>query len=357
MSKRSVILGLSMAVVLCLCMGLSGCGDEKNPYDGINYDDYIKVGQYKGLPVETVKVKVTDEDVQAKIDEALEAAAKSEDLGEDDEIKDGDTVNIDYVGTIDGKEFEGGSAEGTDLEIGSGSFIEGFEDGLKGKHIGDSVTLDLTFPKDYQSEDVAGKDVTFKVKINSAKRTKTPKYTDAFIKKNTKYKTKEDYEKSLKKSIRKEKEDEAKEEQKNELWSKVMENTEMLKYPEDQLKAYKENFSAQVDSMSEQYGVDRSEVIAQYFGAEDEKAFDKMIEESAQTLIKQEMAIEYIADKEDLEYTDEEKEKKIEEITAQGYDEDSVKSYTGRTMDQYAHINLLYEKVMDFILDNAKVKK
>ncbi|MDO5491827.1 MAG: trigger factor [Bacillota bacterium] len=356
MSKKSVILGLSMAIALGLCMGLAGCG-EKAPYAGLKYDEYIKVGQYKGLPVEKITVNVTGEDVQKKIDEALQAAGEKKDLNKKDKIGDGDTVNIDYVGKIDGKEFEGGSAKGTDLEIGSDTFIAGFEDGLKGKHVGEKATLNLTFPKDYQKEDLAGRDVTFDVTINSATRMEKPEYTDAFIKKNTRYKTKEEYEKSLKESIRKEKQAEAENEQKSELWSQVMAGTKMLKYPKEERKAYEENFSAQVDVMAEQYGSERSEIIAQYFGAEDEKAFNKMIKESVQTLIKQEMAIEYIADKENLKYSDEEKEKKIEEITAQGYDEESVKSYTGRTMDQYAHINLLYEEVMDFILDNAKVKK
>ena len=219
------------------------------------------------------------------------------------------------------------------------------------------MTLNLKFPDDYQSAEVAGKDVVFDVTINSATRKSKPEYNDAFVKKNTEYKTTKDYEASLKKSIKKEKEKEAEDTEKSELWSQVMQNTEVLKYPEDELKAYEDNFSAQVDTMAEQYGSDRSTIIKQYFGTDDEESFKKMIRESAQTLIKQEMAIEYIADKEKLEYTDKEKEAKVKEITDQGYDEESVKTYTGRTMDEYAHINLLYDKVMDFILDNAKIKE
>ena len=104
-------------------------------------------------------------------------------------------------------------------------------------------------------------------------------------------------------------------------------------------------------------GMERSELLKQYYGTDDEKKVDALIEDSAKGLIKQEMLTEYIAEKEGLTYTDEEKEKTIAEVEGQGYDDETVKQYTGRTMEQYAHIRLLYEKVQDFILDNAKVKK
>ena len=97
MIKKTFILGIGFALAFGLCIGMTGCG-EKAPYDGLKLDDYIKVGQYKGLEVEKPTIKVSKDDVQAKIDEALEAASESKSLGKDDEIKKGDTVNIDYVG-------------------------------------------------------------------------------------------------------------------------------------------------------------------------------------------------------------------------------------------------------------------
>lgn len=355
MKKRLSTVGVGLIVAAMLCMGLGGCGNSNDIYSGLNLDDYIKVGEYKGLTVEPIEVKVGKEDVQQKIDEALSAASTEKELGEDEPIKNGDTANIDFSGKIDGEEFEGGTSENFDLTIGSGSFIDGFEDGLVGKHAGEKVSLDLTFPEDYQGKEVAGKDVTFDVTINSVKRTKTPKYNDEFIKKNTEYDNKKDYEASLKKTIKKEKEEEAKNQQKNQLWSQVMENTEMIKYPEDILKTYVANFNAQIDKTAEQSGMKREDVLAQYYGVSDEKEVEKMLEESAKSLIQQEMAIEYIADKEDLSYSNDEKDAKIEEIKTMGYDEETIQEQTGRTMDEYVHINLLYEKVVDFILDNAKV--
>ena len=355
MRKRVLKLGTAIAASAILCLGMAGCGNSNDIYSGLNLDDYIKVGEYKGLSVAPVEVKVSKEDVQAKIDEALSAAATEKELGEKEKIKEGDTANIDFSGKIDGKEFEGGTSTGFDLTIGSGSFIEGFEDGLIGKHAGEKVSLDLKFPDDYQGKEVAGKDVTFDVTINSVKRTNTPEYNDDFIKKNTEYDNKKDYEASLKKSIKKEKKEEAESSQKNQLWSQVMENTEMIKYPEDIVKTYVDNFNAQIDKTAEQAGMQRSEVLSQYYGITDEKELDKMLEESAQTLIQQEMAIEYIADKEDLSYSNKEKEAKVEEYKTMGYDEETIQEQTGRTMDEYVHITLLYDKVLDFILDNAKI--
>ena len=357
MKKKIIKIGTVVTALACLCIGMTACGSADNIYSGLDLDDYIKVGKYKGLEVEPVEVKVGKEDVQAKIDEALSAAATETELGDDEKIKKGDTANIDFSGKIEGKEFDGGTSEKFDLTIGSGQFIEGFEDGLIGHHAGEKVSLDLTFPKDYQGEEVAGKDVTFDVTINSVKRTNTPKYDDEFIKKNTEYDSKKDYEASLKKTIKKEKEEEAKNNQKSQLWSQVMETTEMKKYPEDIEKTYTENFNAQIDKTAEQAGMKRKDVLAQYYGLNSEEDAEKMLKESAQTLIKQEMTIEYIADKEDISYSKEDKEKKIEEIKSMGYDEETIQEQTGRTMDEYVHINLLYEKVLDFISDNAVVKK
>ena len=356
MKRRKLTLIISIISIAALCVSLTACGNSDDIYSGLKMEDYIKVGKYKGLETEAVEVKVSKEDVQAKIDEALAAAATETELGKDDAIKKGDTANIDFSGKIDGKEFEGGTSKAFDLTIGSGSFIEGFEDGLIGKHKGEKVSLDLTFPKNYQSAEVAGKDVVFDVTINSVKRSKTPKYNEDFIKKNTEYKTKDEYEKSLKETVKKEKEEQAKNEQKNLLWGQVMESTEMLKYPEDIQKTYEENFNAQIDKMAQQSGMARKDALAQYYGVTDENDVKKMLEESAQTLIKQEMTIEYIADKEGLEYTGDEKDKKIEEVKGMGYDEETIQEQTGRTMDEYVHINLLYEKVLDFIVDNAVVK-
>ena len=357
MKNRNYIVRFAAVAVFVIsaCMILSACG-QKLPYDGLNMDDYIKVGEYKGLTVEADYDKVTDEDVKAKIDEALSQAGTPEDLKKGDEIKDGDTANIDFVGKIDGKEFEGGSAEGHELQIGSHSFIDGFESGLIGCKVGDEVDLDLTFPKDYGSKDLAGKDVVFEVKINSAKRTVTPKYDDAFIKNNTTYNNKEDYEESLKKTIKEEKQAS----KKNELWSQILDSSEVKKYPKDRVKKYQDGYNKQIDMTAEQAGVERSQLIAQY-GATDEKAMSKIIKDESQAAVKNEMVIQAIADKEELSYTNKELKSEVDDavknLKSQGYDEEKYQELTGKTVAEDAHFNLLSKKVMDFVMENIKVGK
>lgn len=346
---------LFVAVVCVLTMaGLTACGASVS-YDKYDLDEYIKVGEYKGLSVAGYTVKVTDDEVDARIKSDLEEAASSQEVPKGSAVKEGDTVNIDYVGKKDGKKFDGGSAEGYDLEIGSGSFIDGFEDGLIGKKIGDKVKLDLTFPEDYGEASLAGQDVVFDVTINSATRMTVPEYGLDYVKNTTDYDSVAEYEKAVKKELYKEKEAEEISNQQTELWSKVLEDTEVLQYPEKVLDYYIEFNSSQIDDMAEQYGVSREDMLANYdFGSEEE--FAAVNEDSSKLRVKQEMLIEYIADKEDLKYTDEEAEEMIASFEAMGYDEATVKSQTGHDMDSYVRIELLYQKVLEFLLENAKIK-
>ena len=356
MKKRLLLTGFCAMMICGLCFVLSACGGEKAPFQGLNLDDYLTVPEYKGLEIEKYKIEVTKDDIQQKIQLALDGAAKEETLSKDAELKEGDTAKIDYTGKIDGKEFEGGTGKDFDLKLGSGSFIEGFEEGLIGKKTGDKVSLDLKFPEDYGNEKVAGKDVVFDVTVKSAMRTKTPEYNEDFVKNNTDYKTKKEYEKALKKQIAEEKEESAKNEQRTALWSGLLDKTEVKKYPETELNAYKEVVNSQLDSMAEQYQMDRKELLKQYYGTDDEKEINTIIEDSAKSQVKQEMLVEYIAGKEKLSYTDKEKEDLIGGIEAQGYNDEQVKEYTGRDMDQYADISLKYVKVVDFLMENAVEK-
>lgn len=347
--KTAGILAMAIAGI----MVLSGC-DGDMPYGNLDPGDYLKVGDYKGLETEKIEVKVTQQEIGDEITSALDAATENKDLEKGDKVAEGDTVNINYVGKVDGKKFDGGSADEYDLTLGSGTFIDGFEEGLEGKKVGQKgIKLELTFPDDYSSEDLQGKDVVFTVKINSATRPEEPEYDDEFAQSQG-YDTTEEYEKAVKKQLRSEKKSEAESTAKEELWSEVLENTEVKEYPEEELNHYKEVFNAQVDQYGEKGTDERSEALAMY-GVSTEKELKKMIKESAQLLVKQELLIEYIADKEELSYTDDELNSMVESLESQGYDDEAVEEQTGRDMEQYAHISLLYSEVQDFIYDNAKV--
>jgi trigger factor len=157
-------------------------------WDTEDLSKYVTVGKTEGFTLTADDVaEITDEDVMANAQSIADGLAEQTDLTAEDALKDGDSAYINYVGTKDGVEFDGGKSEtetGTELVLGSDSFIDGFEDGLIGKHIGEHVTLNLTFPEDYNSEELAGQDVVFEVDIISAKGNVPPVIDDAFIAEN-----------------------------------------------------------------------------------------------------------------------------------------------------------------------------
>lgn len=208
MKKRA----LTAAMALALVMAMTGCGntgaqtesataattqeaaaevaaeeewmtDPTAYLSGINAADYVDLpANYSSLTVEVEPVKeVTDEEVEEMIDKLREAHRELKEVTNRKKVKEGDVVNIDYVGRIDGEEFDGGAAEGYDLEIGSDSFIDGFEDGLIGQTVGDTVTLELTFPENYGDSTKAGVDAEFDVTINSIQQFVVPDLTDQFV--------------------------------------------------------------------------------------------------------------------------------------------------------------------------------
>lgn len=353
--KRTGLLALCIMLAACL-MGLTGCGSSPMPYDGVDASEYVKVGEYKGLETEPIKVNVTDKEVADAVQAKVKGATENVDVAKGKKIENGDIVNIDYVGTIDGKEFEGGADQGYDLTIGTGTFISGFEEGLIGKKVGEEgIKLNLVFPLDYGAEDLAGKDVVFTVKVNSAVRPTTPEYDEAFIKSQGDYKTKDEYEEAVKQELIDKKTQEAEAEQRSALWDQVLTNSEVIKYPEDVLNNYLEFNSKQLDDFATEYGVTRDEVLTQY-GFASEEDFEKVNDESSKLRVEQELIMKYISDTEGLEITDEQMETVIQDLEKQGYDDEKVLQATGRSMDEYAYLQVMFENTLDFIVKNAKTK-
>lgn len=202
------------AILLCFLLPvMSGCGAaassssgeasgdtsaetetvEKPDYDPL---EYVVLGEYLGLEIEATLYSATEEDYESTIENILSSYAYYA-QSDKTEVEDGDIVNIDYVGSIDGEEFDGGSSEGYELSIGSGTFIDDFEEQLIGASVGDTVSVEVTFPDDYSAEEVAGEDAVFSVTINyiCEDETTTPEYTDAFVEEVTdgEYTTTEEY--------------------------------------------------------------------------------------------------------------------------------------------------------------------
>lgn len=351
----------ALALFLILALGsamiLTGCGSE--PYD---YDltKYIKVGEYKGLEYENPdEIKVSDKEIKEAIEEDLDEAKALEDV-EDGKVHDGDTVNIDYTGKVDGEEFEGGSAEGSTLEIGSGTMIDGFEDGLVGAKVGETVTLELTFPDPYDNnEELSGKDVVFEVTVNSAQEYVTPTEKE-YVEQSSEYDSVSDYEKAVKNEIYQSKENEQQSEIESYLWGLITDSSEVIEYPEKELEEYKTKQKEYVETYAENNSMEYTDVIESTYGMTEEE-FDEELDSAAKTNAKEQMIVYYIARQEGLEVTNSEyKDFVAAQLESIGYTAKEFEDYTGSSYEEYVggeeyiKFYMLYEKVMDLVVENAK---
>lgn len=347
---KKKLIALTLMVCLLVMTALTGCASK--PYSQYDLSEYVKVGNYKGLETEKITVSVSDEEVTSQVNANVEES-KTTEKKEKGTVANGDKANIDYEGKIDGKTFDGGSAEGYDLTIGSGQFISGFEEGLVGKEIGSTQSLNLKFPDDYSSADLAGKDVVFTVKINYVSVDTVPEYNDAWVAKNSKVKTMAEYEAQVKEDLLKDKEEEAKNSRKTDLWQEVMDSSEVIKYPEEEVNTYIEVLENQYNQMAQNYGMELSAIWEQ-MGISSEEEYNEQNKKAAQDYVKEQMIAYYIADQEDLSYTSDDEKALREQIEEAGYTEDNFEENFGEDIDSYVELSLTYEKVVDFIFDNAK---
>ena len=363
--KKKLIIGISSAAVIVVILALllifvfDVFGLFTSSYR-LDYDKYIKLGNYKGLEYDKISVSVSDKEVKEEINNRLEAKTETKDETSGT-VKDGDTITISYVGKIDGKTFAGGSAENSTITIGETQMIDGFIDGLIGKKVGDKVTLNLKFPKDYQNEDVAGKKVVFDVTIKSKQVKSTPKYNLDFVKKNSNSKTLEEYEASVKKDPEKQKTEPAEDGVKQSLWSQVVASSKVKKYPKKQLAYEEEQFIKKYKDMAKSYGATWKDFLKQYMQMS-EKDFNKQTKEYAKTVVAQKLTMHAIAEKEDLEVSSKEYKNRLDELLKQaGFTKEQFQQQYNQSIEEYAKANdfgssFLLEKVEQFILDNGKVK-
>lgn len=331
-----------------MLLSVTGCGSKAS-----SYSKYVELGEYKGIKYTKTVAEVTDDDVQAEIDSFLSGQTETKEVT-DRAVEDGDVVNIDYVGTMNGEAFEGGTAEGDDLTIGSGSFIEGFEEGLIGHEIGEEVSLDLVFPEDYYQTDLAGKDVTFAVTINTISVKVTPELTDALVKDNTDYDTIDAYKKSIKDDLQVTNESNAESQAQADIFNQVVTNSKVTGFDEDEVKklvdAEYEGFK-QTATAYESYGYTYEQILASN-GYENEEQLKEGITEYIKNYLTQKMILYVIADKEGIKVDQKEVDAKVQEaMTAMGVEtQEEVYDYYG---EDYFELSILSEKVMDFLKENA----
>lgn len=312
--------------------------------------DYVTLGQYKGVEVTVTQLEVTDTDVDNKIQEDLKTNATQEKVT-DRAVQSGDTVNIDYEGLIDGKTFDGGSAQGTDLEIGSGSFIPGFEDGLIGATIGQKVTLNLTFPTNY-SADLAGKAVVFNVTINSISKAVLPELTEDYVKKNTSY----DSIAAYKAGVRKDLEDSNKTTMDNEkaknVMTKVIDSSTISSLPQTLLDYYDAQLRNQVEQQAAAYGMDIATYI--YQNGMTQADYDSYIKGYSEAYAKRDLIITAVAQAEKMEATTDEYDKAITDYMSY-YNVTTKDDLLKQITEDEIKDSVVMQKAYNYIIDNAVV--
>ena len=281
--------------------------------DTENLENYMTLGEYRNLTVEESPVEeTTDEDVDEYIERQMTDNYSPVEVTEDRPVQENDTVNIDYAGYQDGEAFDGGTAQDQDLRIGSGRYIEGFEEGLIGHKKGETVTLNLTFPEDYDpNPDLAGQPVVFEVTINSISQ--PPALTDDWAAENTDYDTAQEYWDAQKEALIQERTNEYESQVKSDLFQQVMESSQIKDYPEDALEELKTDIETQMDQMyTTMYGMSLEEALeAQGVSAEEA---EQSIDESAKSYLSQYMVTQAILDAEGVSLTEEDYEKALDDF-------------------------------------------
>ncbi len=378
---RKLKKGCAIVLALALSMSLmTGCGDkgknddkkdtttqnEATATDAADensetigqlvdyYSQNVELGNYKGIEYTKADVDVTDDDVQKKVDEFVDGLA-TYDKDTTSKAKSGDTVNIDFVGTVDGEEFDGGNTNGSgyDLVLGSGSFIDGFEDQIVGHKAGDTFVVKVTFPEDYGRDNLNGKDAEFKTTLNYIKIDKPATYNDELVAANTDYKTTKEYEESVKESLKADKAAAALASEQRDIMVNVMAKCKINDLPAEEIQANTDQLITSIKSQAESYGMDYATYIKLYYGYDDEDEFAQQVYEICQESLREKMVMCAIAKAENVTVTDQETEDYLNDYAKNNnVDVDSIKN---SITDLDIKYNALAYKVMnDVLYKNAK---
>ena len=311
----------------------------------------VELGKYKGIEIKKIEYNTTDKDIEHELGHMAERNSRLVSI-EDRPVEKGDITTIDFVGSVDGVEFEGGKAENHELEIGSNTFIPGFEDQIIGMKIDEVKDIKVKFPDDYFSKDLAGKDAVFKVTLHEIKKKELPKIDDEFAKDVSEFDTLDELKNSIKEKLDTENTEKAKYETEEEAIKTVCDNTK-LDIPNGMIELEIDNMIKDMENRLSYQGLNLNQYL-QIMGKTEAEIRDNF-KEQAERNIKSRLVLEAIVKAEKIEATPEEIDEKIKEMAKQyGRKEDEL--LANEQLKEYIKGNLETEKAIDFIVKNAKKK-
>lgn len=309
--------------------------------------------EYKGLEVEKPVIKVTDHDIDHEIEHLVERNGRIESKPEGAELAKGDIAVINFNGKVDGVEFEGGKGDNFELEIGSGMFIGDFEDQLIGSKVGDKKVVKVTFPEDYQAEEVKGKDAEFDVEVLDIKGKEFPEVDDEFASEVSEFETLEELKASIREGLEEDAASRAKGELNNNLIKALAEKAE-IDIPEAMVESSIDRLVRDFEQRIQQQGISK-EMYLQMTG-QDESAIRDMFRDNAKNVVKNDLLIEAIVAKEGIEATEEEVNAKADEITNMyGDQKEELREMLMKNNRKDLEMEVTTAKVFDLLLESAKV--
>lgn len=309
----------------------------------------VKLGAYEGVEVTSIDTSVSDEDVDKEIEAARRQNSRS--VESDKAAEKGDTTDINFEGFIDDVPFEGGKGENFKLKLGSGSFIDNFEDQLVGSSAGDDVDVNVTFPENYQASELAGKKALFKVHVNSVLKDELPELDEDFAS-DQGFDSVDEYKADVRKNLEKTRSDSARRTQEDEAVAKVADGSEM-DIPDAMIKTQSDSMMNEMAQNFARQGLTMQQYF-QFTGTTAEQLREQ-IKPDAEKRIRHSLVLEAIAKEKGFEISEDEYEKEIEKMAEQyGMKADDIKKHISDTDKKNIEDDLKVQKAVDYIMDNAK---
>ncbi|MDE0582313.1 trigger factor [Planococcus sp. 11815] len=311
----------------------------------------VELGEYKGLEVSKEDTNVTDEEIEEQLKESQERMAELT-VKEDGQVENGDTAVIDFEGFVDGEAFEGGAGNDYSLEIGSNSFIPGFEEQLIGAKTGEQKDVEVTFPEEYHAEELAGKSATFKVTVNEVKAKELPELNDEFAKElDEEVEGLDALRTKMKENLKAEKDNASETQMRDQLVQKAAENA-TVEIPQAMIDSEIDRMMQDFEQRLSQQGMNK-ELYFQFSG-QDEDALREQMKADAETRVRVSLTLEAIAKAENMEVTSEDIDKELEKMAGQfNMDAEQIKTALGGT--EMLENDIRMQNTVEFLVENAKV--